>query len=429
MSVSWTEYAKSNLRFNSDQVVQCVLEVFDSYFSEKDLSKVKSIVDRNSLCNGITGLLMTRFGSWISGWTWSNSEPGGGGPVRKWCCADHSMFSKEDKEVNDTAIRIKDAVQDWYEYLLFLHGFFDELGQELPKDGIDDHFEKAAIRILNHVLDRTDAMDAWYYTFVTVYGWYLEYHGIAGVQISDKIDELISGRFESWCAPNDDLAAEVCLELGEIVLKTESEEGVELEPVDAIAFWQPARDQLLSAYSKYPFKIKFLATKDAHKELIEEYDFKRSSERAERLLEVLELSRGLAKAKEPLSWEILSEWQGKILGYKTDFRTTEAFAKNGKEKYKITQYTELEFKKLIKDVNDETIDPILRAATVYQDIIFYHPFEDGNSRLARMALEYVLFKAKLAVILPEPLFMLPRYPEPFGFYMTLKSVVGLKRFE
>src|SRR5262249_49378662 len=52
--------------------------------------------------------------------------------------------------------------------------------------------------------------------------------------------------------------------------------------------------------------------------------------------------------------------------------------------------------KLARDEAD-TAHPVVRAARVYLDVIFVHPFPDGNARLARLAAYFVLRRAGLPV--------------------------------
>lgn len=50
----------------------------------------------------------------------------------------------------------------------------------------------------------------------------------------------------------------------------------------------------------------------------------------------------------------------------------------------------------------------MRAARVYLDVCFFHPFDDGNARAARLALDHVLTTAGWALSLAEPVFVIAR---------------------
>jgi Fic family protein len=51
------------------------------------------------------------------------------------------------------------------------------------------------------------------------------------------------------------------------------------------------------------------------------------------------------------------------------------------------------------------------AARVYLDVCFFHPFDDGNARAARLALDCVLTRAGLAIHVAEPIFAIPRWAD------------------
>ena len=50
----------------------------------------------------------------------------------------------------------------------------------------------------------------------------------------------------------------------------------------------------------------------------------------------------------------------------------------------------------------------MRAARAYLDVCFFHPFDDGNSRMARLLLDFVLTRDGMCLSQCEPLFNLPR---------------------
>ncbi|WP_425244680.1 Fic family protein [Streptomyces citrinus] len=83
---------------------------------------------------------------------------------------------------------------------------------------------------------------------------------------------------------------------------------------------------------------------------------------------------------------------------------------------------------LAEATRSETDEPLpARAARVYLDICFFHPFDDGNGRAALLALGHVL--AREDVILDEvgPLHI-PRYaPDPYGPQSLSRLVHALVR--
>jgi Fic family protein len=75
-------------------------------------------------------------------------------------------------------------------------------------------------------------------------------------------------------------------------------------------------------------------------------------------------------------------------------------------------------KELLQEANDISIDPVERALKLYLDILFFHPFRDGNSRVARIAMEYVLRRNELALTDVEPILVDLRAKDPHSISMT-----------
>ncbi|MFI1480926.1 Fic family protein [Streptomyces sp. NPDC020747] len=87
----------------------------------------------------------------------------------------------------------------------------------------------------------------------------------------------------------------------------------------------------------------------------------------------------------------MANWQRTVLNRASaDFRTTTAFAKGGRERYGLASDTRARFERCLS----ESVQPDLalpsRAARTYLDVLFFHPFEDGNARAAMLALAFVL---------------------------------------
>lgn len=72
------------------------------------------------------------------------------------------------------------------------------------------------------------------------------------------------------------------------------------------------------------------------------------------------------------------------------FRQGDAFAKGGRERYALTPHTQLDFERCLRDSADLEVPLASRAARAYLDVAFFHPFTDGNARLAMLTLGYVL---------------------------------------
>ena len=84
----------------------------------------------------------------------------------------------------------------------------------------------------------------------------------------------------------------------------------------------------------------------------------------------------------------------------------------------------------LAEAGDRAVPPQLRAARVYLDLCFFHPFDDGNARAARLALDHVLTGAGLALHVAEPLFIFScRADNPSVFWhlsYLLERLVGTR---
>ncbi|MEU3557805.1 Fic family protein [Streptomyces fragilis] len=114
-------------------------------------------------------------------------------------------------------------------------------------------------------------------------------------------------------------------------------------------------------------------------------------DRGHRLLAALTQSRTDASRRRPLTCALLTGWQRLILGRPdVRFRRGDAFAKGGRERYALTPHTQRDFERCLRDSTDPRVPLASRAARAYLDVAFFHPFADGNARLAMLTLGYVL---------------------------------------
>ncbi|GAA1268620.1 hypothetical protein GCM10009665_66560 [Kitasatospora nipponensis] len=115
---------------------------------------------------------------------------------------------------------------------------------------------------------------------------------------------------------------------------------------------------------------------------------------ADRLLAALALLRADAARRAPLDATLLAGWQRLVLGVPhAPLRTGEAFAKGGRERYGLTPHTWRDLAACLRQSADPALPPAARAARAYLDVAFFHPFADGNARLALLTLGYVLERA------------------------------------
>jgi hypothetical protein len=99
-------------------------------------------------------------------------------------------------------------------------------------------------------------------------------------------------------------------------------------------------------------------------------------------------------------------------GVEPALRTTPAFAKGGRERMRV--FDTAEFDSAVNDAVDDAADEAapcwLVAARLYGDVLFFHPLNDGNARLARLALVWVLARGGVAVVDLRPVITTPWSP-------------------
>jgi hypothetical protein len=136
----------------------------------------------------------------------------------------------------------------------------------------------------------------------------------------------------------------------------------------------------------------------------------RDPDRADRLLTALGQARVDADAGRPLSFERLASWQRILLNASTPvaFRTTPAFAKRGRERYSLDARTEQRFRDCLADSHDPAVPLAARAARVYLDVCFFHPFGDGNARAAMLTCYHALAHDGVVVDQAAPLLTVSR---------------------
>ncbi|WEO99763.1 Fic family protein [Streptomyces sp. FXJ1.172] len=152
---------------------------------------------------------------------------------------------------------------------------------------------------------------------------------------------------------------------------------------------------------------------------------RRDAIRAERLLSAYTLARADAVRRTPLDFALLSAWQCEVLGVaKALFRTGDAYAKNGTERYGLTARTQADFAACLREATDPGVPLAARAARAYLDVAFFHPFTDGNARAALLTLVHVL--AREDIVLPEvgPL-QTTRYADDPAGAADLAALIGL----
>lgn len=347
--------------------------------------------------------LVSELGPWAEGVFWNASEPGGGGLVRAYCCETHSLFRQGEPGISSTVAPVLAALEEWRVYLDEQARLFETLRASSAALGIEERFITAASELLPMVLARTEATDAWYDTFTTVLVWFADACGYDRARVAPVINEIVSDRFASWVQPPVEVAGPTVMAIGALVSQALA---APVQPGDALASWVRSRGRavLTGAASDLP------VTWDGHRRFIEGAETLRDRARAERMAAALHACRQSARTNEPLDFALLARWQRLVLDHDAPFRDGEAFAKGGRERYGLDEQTRPRFEAWLAEANDDGVHWSLRAARVYLDICFTHPFGDGNARSARLALDYVLTRAGRWLRNAEPIFLLSRSP-------------------
>lgn len=370
---------------------------------------------RRQLQGDVDRALLASEGPWIAGWQWS---AGGGGIVESYCCPGHSLRGGREEMRG----MILGAVSDLRARLEELARLFQGWDREV--EGLDEGeaASRIASRLLPVVLEWTDTYDAWYATFERILAWALERRGLPPREAEMLVHEAIGGRFDSWTEPAEVTVRAVVDDLADLARRTGDR-----APVDALAAWLSTRGNVRwTGHERHahPAPVR----DDGHRRFIAEVDRPRDPTRADRLAEALSAARADARAGRPLTLERLTEWQTLVLGAPTAFRTGVAVAHGGAERYGLEPDTERRFAACLNEANRSDTPAIARAARAYLDVCFFHPFPDGNARAARLALDYVLTRARLALHAAGPVFVVARRAEdgvgPYGLMYTIDHLSG-----
>ena len=129
-------------------------------------------------------------------------------------------------------------------------------------------------------------------------------------------------------------------------------------------------------------------------------ELSRDPVRARRLLRAHELMCKDAADGRALDFDLLMSWQRAVLDVaETPFRGGPAFAKGGRERYGLAPDTPARFARCLAASQDRELPVAARAARVYLDVCFFHPFSDGNARSALLASAFVM--ARDGIVLDE----------------------------
>ncbi|MFB9966082.1 hypothetical protein [Sinosporangium siamense] len=155
--------------------------------------------ERFRFLDGVTDFLVTRYGRWACGWNWSVGEADvDGGVVTSWCCRSHWVI-----EPDETAEMVAESLVEWRGRLEDLAERFADLASAPQSDEEHRswHVERATVRLVTVVVDRSQAESAWYGHREQVLRWFLTSTGVKQAAAEEVVEAAIGGRFHSWVGP------------------------------------------------------------------------------------------------------------------------------------------------------------------------------------------------------------------------------------
>ncbi|CCH19045.1 Fic family protein [Micromonospora lupini] len=377
----------------------------------------------------VSHALVDHYGRWANGWCWSQGEGDyDGGPGDGWCCASDSISSPE-----ETLALVADSLLQWRGWLEDLAERFDRF-LPLPDSDKSPHdlvaaWEVAVAQLVNLTVDRTSSDSGWYGHCEQVLSWFLVAADVPEDRHSTLIDDAIGGRFRSWTQPSAaevvDVAERLARQLvGESLVdpppsfvhatdewpdtwpqgwpssrtptrqaRTRHQRRPEGRRPDDLETWQAVRVRVDWATASEPVAGPVRTGEDA----IARHAADRPTD-GPQLTAAVEQAGRAAAAGGPLTFAMLSQWQGMLLGVPAPaFRNGPAWAKGGRERYYWHADLPTRFEACLREATEDALPLPSRAARVYLDVAFFHPFDDGNARSAMLALYFVL--AREGVIL------------------------------
>jgi hypothetical protein len=164
---------------------------------------------------------------------------------------------------------------------------------------------------------------------------------------------------------------------------------------------------------------------DAHLRFVQHYDDPQHGDpaRTQRYLDALAFVRARADTGEAPNLVMFSTMQGCLHGLAepTPLRTTDAFGRGGAHCYPVVEGFEEMLNARMAVWTNTVVDPFVRATALYLDVIFTHPFDDGNARAARLGYEWVLRHAGRMSPRMEDLLRLQKIPgDVDGFWRMVR---------
>jgi hypothetical protein len=378
----------------------------------------------------MTVALVEHYGSWAAGW---NAQMGGstasGALTLRWSGARDSITTPE-----ETLGAVAGALLDWRTFLEDLAELF---ARHLPLPAEPRAafvaWEATATALVAAVAARSGADEHWFPVCTLALKWFLAVAEVPAEGRDALVDDAIGGRYWSFVSPLGaevaDVAESLAAALTGVTPAPEdawpdtwpqdwpSWRSTELPadarapwagpPVvpDALAAWRQVRQAARWEHAAEHVTGPARTTRDG----IAEHLAKRKRGGGQ-VLAALDLVRADAAGGGPLTFARLASWQREVLAVAAaPFRTTSAWARAGRERYPYHDELPEAFEACLAEATDPAVPLPSRAARVFLDVLFFHPFVDGNTRSAALALYFVLAREGVVLDRAAPLLM-TRWP-------------------
>ncbi|MEV0136748.1 Fic family protein [Dactylosporangium sp. NPDC050688] len=401
--------------------------VFDPATAEADWSRERAAEEaRWAWQQAMDAALVEHYEGWAAGW---NAQMGGrtadGVLVLRWNGARDSITTPE-----ETLEAVAGALLDWRAFLEDLAELF---ARHLPLPAESSAafvaWEATVAALVAAVAARSGADEHWYPVCSLALKWFLDVAEVPGDGHDALVEAAVGGRFWSSVSPQGAEVADAAESLAAALT------GITPPPDDAWPDiwpqdWPSWRSTELPAAARAPRtpppvvvvpdtlaawrRIRREARWEhatghvegpvrTHRDGIAEHFAKRG---CRTVLAALALVREDANAGGPLTFARLQAWQQQVLGTTTaGFRTTSAWARAGRERYAYRDDLPAAFEACLAEATDPLVPLPSRAARVFLDVLFFHPFADGNARSAALALYFVLGSDGVVLARAAPLLM------------------------
>lgn len=147
-------------------------------------------------------------------------------------------------------------------------------------------------------------------------------------------------------------------------------------------------------------RVDALAFRDTggHERYLREYRFPAGdAAKNAAYIRALKTMRGFADDGRDLNWPLMVELQALVLDRAVGFRDGPAFAQGGRTVYAYFEGIAAMFQRKVEVDQGDGCHPLIKAVRGYLDIVFFHPFPDGNARCAMLWYEFLLRRAGVPV--------------------------------